>query len=88
MIIGEYLRWFDVKVRIWKILLRLDGFSGHELGFELGRGLEGLDNNQIAWLSTQYNFSQATSSPKYFCYVQAILAKATDCIYTQPTRRQ
>lgn len=48
LIMEEYLRWLDNKMRGRKILLLLDNFSGHELGVELVGGLEGLTNVRIA----------------------------------------
>jgi hypothetical protein len=49
LIIEEYLRWLDNKMRAEgrKVLLLLDNFSGHELSVQLVSGLEGLDNVQI-----------------------------------------
>ena len=52
LIMEEYLRWLDNKMRAEgrKVLLLLDNFSGHELGVQLVGGLEGLDNVRIEWL--------------------------------------
>ena len=52
LIMEEYLRWLDNKMRAEgrKVLLLLDNFSGHELGVQLVGGLEGLDNIRIEWL--------------------------------------
>jgi len=50
MVIEEYLRWFDKKIYGQKVLLLLDNFSRHELGVQLVRGLEGLENTRITWL--------------------------------------
>jgi hypothetical protein len=52
LIMEEYLRWLDNKMRAEgrKVLLLLDNFSGHELGVQLVGGLKGLDNVQIEWL--------------------------------------
>jgi hypothetical protein len=52
LIMEEYLRWLDNKMRVEgrKVLLLLDNFSGHELGVQLVGGLEGLDNVRIEWL--------------------------------------
>ncbi len=52
IIIEEYLRWLDNKMRGEgrKVLLLLNNFSGHELGIELISGTQGLQNVQIEWL--------------------------------------
>ena len=42
LVMEEYLRWLDNKMRGQKILLLLDNFSGHELGVQLVSGLDGL----------------------------------------------
>jgi hypothetical protein len=50
LVMEEYLRWLDNKMRGRKILLLLDNFSGHELGVQLVGGLDGLQNVRIRWL--------------------------------------
>ena len=52
LIIEEYLRWLDNKMRGEgrKVLLLLDNFLGHELGVQLVGGLKGLNNVRIEWL--------------------------------------
>jgi hypothetical protein len=50
LIMEEYLRWLNKKMRGRKILLLLDNFSGHELGVELVGGKQGLENVRIEWL--------------------------------------
>jgi hypothetical protein len=46
LIIEEYLRWLDNKMRGEgrKVLLLLDNFSGYELGVQLVGGKKGLTN--------------------------------------------
>jgi hypothetical protein len=50
LIIEEYLRWFNNKMRGRKVLLLLDNFSGHELGIQLVSGVDSLNNVVIRWL--------------------------------------
>jgi len=49
LIMEEYLRWLDNKIRAQrrKVLLLLDNFSGHELRVQLVSGLQGLSNVRV-----------------------------------------
>jgi hypothetical protein len=52
LIIEEYLRWLDNKMRGEgrKVLLLSDNFSGYELGVQLVGRKKGLANIRIEWL--------------------------------------